>query len=129
MAIDGLAVLHVPPLTLLIRFVVAPAHTLIVPVMAGSPTVKDLVADVLPHALLTVYEMTALPASTPLTTPVLLTVATELAEDDHTPPLILSAKLMVPPTATDEGPVMIPADGVEFTVIAAIREQPVLAIV
>jgi hypothetical protein len=68
-AIDALALSQVPPPTELLRVVVDPAHTVAVPVLAGTPafTVKVLVA-IAPQPVL--YNISVVPAVSAEITPV-----------------------------------------------------------
>ena len=50
--------------------------------------------------------MVAVPAATPVTRPLELTVVTEVLEDDHVPPAVASASVVVDPTQTAGVPVM-----------------------
>ena len=62
----------------------------------------------------------ALPVATPVTTPELLTVATEVLLLLHVPPLTLSVNEVILPTDTVEVPVIVPADGAAFTITEAV---------
>jgi hypothetical protein len=64
-----------------------------------------------PLLLVTVYVIVAVPAPTPVTTPALLTVATELLEVVHTPPATVLAKVMVALVQTVVDPVMAGTTG------------------
>ena len=68
-----------------------------------------------------------MPEATPVTTPVLLTVAIDGAALLHVPPLVASDSVMVPPGQTDEGPVMA-LTVVPVTVTTRLAEQPVAVI-
>ena len=73
-----------------------------------------------------------MPAETPVTTPVLLPmVAVEGPVDNHTPPGAPSASVIVLPTHTDVGPLIMPAEGVVFTVtdLTAVDEPQLLVLV
>lgn len=68
--------------------------------------------------------ITAVPADTPVTTPVEEpTVATEGLPDDHTPPPGELAKAMLDPTHTWVGPVI--AAGIGSTVTLIVAKHPV----
>ena len=75
--------------------------------------------------------MAALPIATAVTTPVVLTVATPVDPELHTPPVTVSAKVVVEPGQSADKPLMAPADGNGFTVIVAIAlltpQLPVIA--
>ena len=65
----------------------------------------------------TVYEITAVPAEIPVTTPVLLTVATFGESVSQSPPSVAFANVEVEPTQTDVVPVIGATTGNGFTVI------------
>ena len=79
-------------------------------------TVIDLVAVAVPQLLVTEYVIVAAPAATPVTTPVLLTVATAGEELLHAPPLTDAVSAVVAPVFTELAPETVPAEGVELTV-------------
>ena len=56
------------------------------------------------------------PALTPVTTPPALIVATAVLLDDHAPPVVASAKVVVEPTHTPVFPVIEATVGSGFTV-------------
>ena len=62
----------------------------------------------------------ALPASKPVTTPVLLTVATDGLVLVQVPPLTVLVRVTEPPAQTVEGPDKVPAVAVLLTVIRAV---------
>jgi hypothetical protein len=70
--------------------------------------------------------MVAVPAATPVTTPEALTVATAVLEEDHVPPAVASASVVVEATQTEVVPVMPATVGNALTVTAAVAlpEQP-----
>jgi hypothetical protein len=72
-----------------------------------------------PHALDTVYTTVSIPSDTPVTTPVVLTVARVLVVL-HVPPDAVSASVVVRPRQTALTPVMVPANGKGLTVIMCI---------
>jgi hypothetical protein len=65
----------------------------------------------------------ALPADTPVTTPVVLMVATAVLLLAHVPPLVAWVSVMLLPTHTLSGPLMGP--GVPATLMVSDTEQPV----
>jgi hypothetical protein len=67
--------------------------------------------------------MVAVPTVTPVTTPLLLTVALLLLLL-HAPPLAALDNVMVEPVLTLDEPVIEPALGVGFTVTTAVAELP-----
>jgi hypothetical protein len=73
--------------------------------------------------------MVAAPVPTPVTTPVVLTEATAALLVAHVPPDAASAKVMVEPIQTTEGPVMVPALAVVLTVMATEAEAVPQAVV
>lgn len=75
--------------------------------------------------------MTAVPALTPVTRPFVATVATEVFADDHTGLLALVLRSVVPPTQTEDVPVIAAALGSAFTVTTAgaeVTEQPLASV-
>ena len=66
-----------------------------------------------------------MPAVTPVTTPEVPTVATEVLLLVHVPPLTVLERVIVRPVQTLEEPEMVPAEGAAFTVTTILREQPV----
>jgi hypothetical protein len=114
--------LHVPPGVASARVVVAPTH------MAGATggviaagralTVTGAVTKQVPIA----YDIVAVPAATPVTTPP-ATLAVPEALLLHVPPPVAFVKVVVLPThtAADKGDI---AAGVILTVTALIEEQP-----
>ena len=62
----------------------------------------------------------AVPFDTPVTEPVLLTVATAVLLLLHVPPPTASVRDIVEPVHTTDGPLMLPAVAVRLTVIAAV---------
>jgi hypothetical protein len=64
--------------------------------------------------------MVVVPTLTPITVPVLPTVATDIEAELHTPPGVPSVRVMVDPVATVEAPDIVPAVGTSFTVIICV---------
>jgi hypothetical protein len=60
------------------------------------------------------------PAATPLTTPVLPTVAMPVALLLHVPPVVALLSVVVLPAVTVAVPVIVPADGKGFTVTVVV---------
>ena len=119
---------HEPPATVSDSETEEPTQTAEAPVMvpakgAGS-TVTAFVAVPLPHELVTEYEISTVPLETPVTIPVLPTVAIAPSEEDHVPPVVTLLKVIVLPAHTTEAPVMVPADDNGLTVTVATRKQP-----
>ena len=92
---------------------------------AEGPLLIETVTATEPHVF--VYWMLAVPAATPVTTPVRVpTVAMDVLRLLHVPPVAVSISVEVVPTQNDVVPVI--ADGVEFTVTTTVAAvpQPVL---
>ena len=110
---------HVPPVVELLNVVVAPAQTadvpFITPPFGNGLTVIVLVAVALPQMLVTVYEIIAVPAATPVVIPVEPTVAIPVALELHTPPVVELLSVMVEPAQTADAPVIVPAVGAVIT--------------
>jgi hypothetical protein len=73
----------------------------------------------------------ALPAVTPVTVPVVLTVAVVLALLLHTPPDAVSVRVMALPSQTERKPAIVPATGCGFTVtvrVARAVPQPLVTV-
>ena len=64
--------------------------------------------------------MVALPVATPVTLPPASTVATAVLLLLQVPPLTASVRDTAAPIHTAEGPLMVPAEAVRLTVIAAV---------
>ena len=92
---------------------------LVAVIVGGLLTVIDFVALAVPQLLVTVYFMVAVPAATPVTTPVPeFTVATAVLLLLQLPPLVpLLVNVVVDPAQTVEEPLIVPAFGAAFTVI------------
>ena len=75
--------------------------------------------------------MVAVPAATPVTVPVLPTVATVVAVLLQAPPVVASLNPVVAPAQTIAVPVIVPADGSGLTVttlVAAVVPQPLVTV-
>lgn len=87
-ATDISLLLHVPPPVPSLRVVVAPSHTLMIPVIATGIG-NTLIVAVVRQPVGSIYVMTAVPAALPVTIPVIeptdATVALLLV---HVPPLV-----------------------------------------
>jgi hypothetical protein len=116
-----LLLLHVPPVEGFVNAVVAPVHTLLLPLITPGAafTVTTVVAEHDPTA----YVIVVVPADTAETTPVLLTVATAVLPLLHEPPDVELVRFAVAPTHNVVDPLI--ADGAAFTVIAFVAAQPV----
>jgi hypothetical protein len=115
-----LLLLHVPPVELLAHAVVAPAHTVLPPLIApGAAYTERIVVTEQPD---TAYVIVAVPVAIAETTPVLLTVATAVLLLLHVPPEVVFVRAVVLPAQTDVVPPM--AEGVALTVIDFVAVQP-----
>ena len=112
--------LQTPPADGSDRAMLLPAHTddepAIVPAMGSGLTVTNCVAVAVPQLLVTEYDIDAVPARMPLTSPAEPTVAMVVPDDDHVPPDTASVNANVLPAHTVLPPVMVPATGDGFTV-------------
>lgn len=119
-ATEPLLLLQAPPETELLNVIVLPTQTevgpVIVPGSVDGLTVTFTVALVLPHPFVTVYEIVVVPVATPLTTPELLTVATDGVTLVHAPPDVLLARVTVAPWQTVVLPVIALTVGKSETV-------------
>jgi hypothetical protein len=91
---------------------------LLTTIVGAVVTVIDCVALVVPQPPVTVYEITAVPPDTPVTTPVFDTVATEVLLLLQVPPLLPPVRVNVTddPAQTDDAPLIVP----EFPALTAI---------
>jgi hypothetical protein len=112
-ATGRLLLLHVPPALALVSVVVDPVHAVVVPVLAASGlTVTVAVAEQLP----TVYVTSAVPAPTPVTTPVAGTiVAIDVVGQLHVPPGVLLVTVVVLVIHTTGVPPKVPGPAVTVT--------------
>ena len=125
---------QLPPDTVEVNVVVPPTQIpcvpLRVPADGGAVTVTDLVAVAFaqPPVPFLVYVMIAVPAVTPLTTPVeAFTVAMLVALLDQLPPLTVELKVVVLFAQTSCVPLSVPAVGAAVTVterVAVALAQP-----
>jgi len=120
-ASEVLALLQVPPVVASPRVMVAPTHTVVgpvtVPAVGSGLTVMVRVATTVPHVLVTEYDITAVPASNPVTTPLLLTEAMVGTALLHVPPVTVEVSGDVVPTQTAVAPLKVPALAAGFTII------------
>jgi hypothetical protein len=119
-ATDVLPLVHTPPVTALLNVVVAPAHTVAVPVIepadGAALTVTAAMVVAVPQSLVTVYVIAALPLAMPVTTPLALpTIATPVLLLLHIPPDAALVNVIVLPTHTVDVPIIAPASGDAFT--------------
>ena len=106
-----------PPAVALVNVVAEPAHTSVVPLIAATTgralTVTACVTKLVqPFAFVMVYVIVAVPAETPLTTPVeASTVAVAVLDDVQTPPAGVLASVVVAPAHTLVVPVIAATTG------------------
>ena len=127
--------LQTPPAVASVSVAVVPGHItgnpIIVPAAGSGLTVTTTVAAAVPQLLLTVYEIVAVPAVTPVTTPEVPIVATPVGILLHAPPPAASVSAVVAVAHTIGVPVMIPAEGMAITVttvVAAVVPQLLLTV-
>ena len=119
-ATDAFDVVHTPPEVVLVKIVLEPIHAFVVPPIAASVgnAVTFTVAcafDVQPFVV-TVYVIVALPADTPVTTPLASTVATAVFDDVQTPFEVALESAVVEPAHTSVVPVIAATTGRGLTV-------------
>jgi len=111
----------VPPVVLAVKDVVDPIHTVAVPEMVVVPgdvlTVTTCENAAEPQLFEIVYDIAAVPAATPLTTPDELTVAIPVLLLLHVPPVTASVNVVVDPVHIMSVPLMIPGKGNGLTVM------------
>jgi hypothetical protein len=117
-----LLLLHAPPAVASLRVVQVPAHIVVVPIIAAGDevTVATIVAVQPP---LMVYEITAVPAETPQSVPVLPMVATDTLLLLQVPPDMASLSVVQRPAQTDGTPLM--AAGAGKTISVVVMKHPV----
>ena len=107
----GELLLHIPPVALLPKEVMAPAHTtglpVIVPAWGNGFTVTIMVSVAVPQLLVVLYEMMALPALTPVTVPPAIVAFGE--PELHMPAAARLANVVIAPSQTIGSPVIVPA--------------------
>jgi hypothetical protein len=100
-AIAALLLLHVPPVTVGVSVLVVLGQTevtpLIVPTVGSGLTVIENVALLVPHALVTKYEIVVVPPETPCTTPAVVIEAMVVLLLLHAPPVTLGVSAVVAP--------------------------------
>ena len=113
-AIDGSMIVQVPPGILSVKVpgapISIPAGPDIVPGLVVLKTVITSVADAMPQMPVKVQLIVSVPAAIPVTTPLVLIVAIEVLLLPHIPADRVSheIKVIVLPTQTVEGPVIVP---------------------
>jgi hypothetical protein len=124
----ALLLLHMPPVTALLRLVVEPRQTDVGPVIPAGKglTVNTIIAW---QPVLSIYVILAVPEVTPVTTPVVDPIVAFPLLLLHVPPEVVLLRLEVSPMQTCGVPVI--AAGSEFIVTAAVASvpQPVLYII
>jgi hypothetical protein len=120
-----LALVHVPPVGVELNVVVAPVHTLIVPVMAVG-CVLTVTAAAAKQPPVNVYVIFDVPELTPVTIPVLPIVATPVLALVQVPPDGEELNVVVAPVHTLIVPVI--AVGCVLTVTTAAAKQPPLRV-
>lgn len=80
---------HVPPAVVLLRVVVPPIHTEVVPVIAAGNAETVTVAVMLQPVTADTNVITDVPGATPVTNPFILTVAIPSADEDQVPAVVL----------------------------------------
>jgi hypothetical protein len=124
-AMPVLLLLHVPPVTGLLSVVVAPTHALAVPVTADSELLTVTVIDRV-HPVGSIYEISADPVATAVTTPVPDTEAMPLLLLSHTPLIVASVNVTTEPTHIDDVPKITAGNGLTVT-MAKVLQPPVSA--
>ncbi len=105
-AMDGVLLVHVPPVVVFERVVVVPVVNVVAPVMAAGDALMVMVA-VLKHPVPSEYVTVAVPADMPVTTPVDESiVAFEGLLQIQVPPGVTWLSVVVAPTHTLNVPVI-----------------------
>ena len=116
-----LLLVHAPPVLVLLSAVVRPAHTFIVPVIAAGNGLT-VTAVVLIQPVASIYVIVAVPAVTPVTTPVdALIAAIVPLLLLHTPDGVASLSAVVRPAHTLVTPVIASGNGFTVTAVVAIH--------
>lgn len=113
LAIAVLLLLHTPPVAVSDKVMEEPWQTTVGPdiglTAAAGFIVMILVATAVPQLLVTLYFMVSVPVVSPVTVPVVFTVAIVVNTLLHVPPLVASVRVMVEPTHTAAAPAILPA--------------------
>jgi hypothetical protein len=96
-----------------------------VPATGNGFTVITTDAKTVPQLFVTAYTIESVPAVTPVTMPVLPTVASAVLVLLHTPPGAASVSVIDESAHTLPAPEMVPATGSGLTVIASVVRHPV----
>ena len=127
LATDGLPLLQVPPVVASVSTLETPMHKCVDPVMEVGKgfTVTTTVAG--GQLEFIVYVTVAVPADTPVTTPVTeSTEATEVLPLAHLPPIVPSDKAVFDPAHMLSVPVMAVADIITVVVVTAVHQPAFL---
>jgi hypothetical protein len=92
-----------------------------VPADGSGDTVIYAVAMAIPQPLVTVYDIIAVPAAIPVTTPDVSTLAVAALLVLQVPPVTVSTIVLVADSQTDVEPVMKPSYGVVTTATAMVE--------
>lgn len=123
-ATEVVALAHVPPVVASVSVMLAPTHKADGPLIAAGNGFTVTVVF-LKHPPGAVYVTIAVPAETPVTTPVDVPTVTVEAAVLHDPPAVTSASVIVlPPAHTLTGPVMTSGKALTVTVAIAIQPAP-----
>ena len=116
---DVVLLLQVPPAMSVVNVVVAVAHTVLLPVIVARAGVVEtttcIVSLTVPQSPVTEYDIIAVPADTPVTTPP-ITIAVLLLLLLHVPPATALLSVVVVAVHTDGVPVIVPASANGLTV-------------
>ena len=112
--------LHVPPLTVLVKVNVMPAQTGMFPPMGPGKLFTVTTTEAEPQAV--VYVATAVPAAKPSTVPVALMVATVVGARLHVPPAAELTRVIVPPGQSGELPVIAAGAGLTVTMAVTVPQ-------
>ena len=130
-AIIGDPLLQLPPDAVSDKVTDVPSQNVevpeIVPATGNGFTVIVRVAELDPQLFDTVYEISELPADTPVTTPPAVIVATPVETLNQVPPPTVGVRVTCAPTQTTKVPFIVPAAGLVITVtilVAAATPQP-----
>ena len=116
-AMEGTVLVHPNPAGVPLSVILEPTHTRVGDgeIVGVRFTVTTYLAVVVPQVLLRLYRIVSTPAVTPLTIPVLFTVAMPGLKLLHMPPVETSPSEIVEPVHTAVGPVIAATDGTVCT--------------
>lgn len=117
----GRLLAQVPPGVASVSVVDCPAHTWLLPDIEGGIglTVIDFVAR---HPERKEYDIVTIPAETPVTTPAVLIAAIDVSPELQDPKSVVSVRMILYPTQTEEGP---NTGEIGLTITGLTAEQPV----